>query len=104
MMQAKHSQQASGSWLKALPMSVSSFIRSAGQMYMQAGLAKALQPSHLSGLTKVGIYLQWNRGKVDWREIAPLSTRVIIRASIAPVWIPVNWIYSKRVPNAEAHL
>src|ERR1700675_1771586 len=30
-------------------------MRSFGQMYMQAGRSSALQPSHLSGLTYVGI-------------------------------------------------
>src|SRR3990170_1161266 len=59
----KHSQQASGSWLKAipcsllyaLPRSASYFMRSLGQMYMQAVRARPRHPSHLSGFTKVGI-------------------------------------------------
>ncbi len=44
----------SGSWLKPLPVAVSSFIRSMGQMYMQAGRSSALHPSHLLGSTYVG--------------------------------------------------
>lgn len=37
------------SWLKILPIAVSSFIKSIRQVYRQAGRASALQLSHLSG-------------------------------------------------------
>ena len=48
----KHSQLRSGFWLTRLPTGFSSFIRSIGQMSMQAGRPRALQPSQLSGFQR----------------------------------------------------
>src|SRR4030042_1141261 len=53
--QEKHSQQPSGSWLYAFISSVFNTIRSFGHIYIHAVFSPPLQPSHFSGITKLGI-------------------------------------------------